>query len=156
MVNRVIASFLLVFFVLFLILTRWEISSEGLPSSSALAVYPQFFPIILSVLGSLLCLSLLLKLIFTSGPHDQDIEIPRKENIYRIILFNLIICIYLLAFDPLGYLVSTSLSLALFMALFGLRDIKYYALVIVTIPPVIYYVFKKILYVAFPDGIFGF
>jgi hypothetical protein len=156
MVNRIIASLFFIFFGSFLILTRWEVSSAGLPPNTPLAVYPQFFPIILSVFGALLSLSLLLNKIFASGPHDQDIEIPRKHNIYRIIIFNLIICIYLLAFEPLGYLVSTALSLVLFMAFFGLRDIKYYALVIFTIPPVIYYIFKKILFVSFPDGIIGF
>ncbi|MBU1205665.1 MAG: tripartite tricarboxylate transporter TctB family protein [Pseudomonadota bacterium] len=92
-------------------------------------------------------------LIFTSGPSGETMDIPKKSNIFRIICVSIIICIYILTFNILGYLISTSLSLILFMAFFGLRDFKYFALLILTIPPAIYYLFKKLLYVPFPVGL---
>lgn len=156
MINRVIGLLLLVFFLFLFSLIPSQISDKGVPPNSPLPIYPQFFPKILAIFGCLLSLSLFVKSFFKSKVSDGDIEIPTKGNIFRIIWVIVIICIYLLTFDLLGYLISTSLSLILFMLFFGLRDYKYFALIILTVPPIIYYLFKKLLYVPFPVGLLGF
>ena len=156
MINRVIGLILFVFFLLYFFFIPWQISDKGVPPNSPPPVYPQFFPKILAIFGSLLSLSLFVKSILASKVSDEDIEIPTMGNIFRIIWIITIICIYLLTFNLLGYLVSTSLSLILFMTFFGLRDYKYFVIITLIVPPVIYYLFKKLLYVPFPVGLFGF
>ncbi len=157
MVNRILGLSMLFLSILYFLLAPLEISDKGVPPNSPPPIYPQFFPKILAIFGCLLSLSLFLMSISrTKLSSDEDIDIPTKSNMFRVLLAVVVISIYIFTFDLLGYLISTAVSLILFMVFFGLRDIKYIFLTIVTVPPIIYYVFKKMLYVPFPPGLFGF
>ena len=157
MVNRMIGLSMLLLFILYFFLAPSQISDKGVPPNSPLPIYPQFFPKLLAIFGCLLSLSLFLMSISRSKiSSDEDIEIPTKSNMFRILLLVVVISIYIFTFDLLGYLISTAVSLILFMVFFGLREFKYIVLTIVTVPPIIYYLFKKVLYVPFPAGLLGF
>jgi putative tricarboxylic transport membrane protein len=155
-VNRGIGLLLMAFFLLFFLLIPWQISEQGVPPKSPIPVYPQFFPRIIAAFGFFLCLALFVKSFFTPGDSKEILDIPNKTNLLRIVLVILILCFYVLALNPLGYLVSTSLSLIFLMAFFGLREVRYFILIIAILPPAIYYLFKKLLYVPLPAGWLGF
>lgn len=156
MINRVIALLLTAFFSLFLLIVPWQTSNKGIPPGSPIISSARFFPRFLAFLGCLLSLVLLVRSISKSAASNELYDVPKKANLLRIAGVNGILCFYLLTFNLLGYLVSTSLSLIFLMAFLGLKDIKYYVLIIAVLPAVLYYLFKKMLYVAFPIGIFGF
>lgn len=157
MINRVIGGLLLIIFIAFYFLIPSQVSDAGVPTNSPLAIYPSFFPKILAVFGCMLSLFLILTTSSISRQLSKnDIQIPTKSNLFRIFSVMLIISIYLLTFNFLGYLISTSISLVFLMAFLGLRDIKYYIISVIILPSAIYFLFKKILYVPLPTGIFGF
>lgn len=156
MINRIIGLLFLAFFLVFASLIPWQIVSKGVPPNSPLPIYPQFFPIVLAVLGGFISLCL----VMISSPKvrfsDENLQIPTKSNLLRVAGVGVIICFHILTFNLLGYLISTCLSLILLMAHLGLRDIKSYVLMATIFPFGIFYLFKKLLYVAFPVGFLGF
>jgi hypothetical protein len=155
--NRTIGLLFLLFFFLLFFFVPWQISIEGVPTGSSAPVSPRFFPRILGVFGCVLALFLVGKSFSpTTGSEEETIELPTSTNLLRILAIVIIIFFNLLTFDLLGYLVSTSLTLILLMGFLGLKQIKYYVLVILLFPAGIYFMFKKLLYVPFPVGILGF
>jgi len=156
MVNRVTGLFFLIFFLIFALLIPWQISSKGVPPNSSLPIYPQFFPVILAIFGSALSISVIMLSFLKSRLADEHPELPTRANLSRVGGAAALMCFHFFTFNYLGYLLSTALGLVLFMAFLGLRDIKSYIFVIVILPPAIYFLFKKVLYVAFPAGFLGF
>lgn len=156
MVNRVIGVLLFLFFLCFYLLIPWQISAQGVPPRSPAPVFPQFFPRIIAIFGSLLSLALFMKSFFASASSGGALDLPKANNLLRVLGIVLIMCFYIVTLGPLGYLVSTVISLILLMVSYGLREIKYFIFVIVILPPAVYVLFKKLLYVPLPVGVLGF
>jgi len=156
MVDRIIGALLFVFFLSFLIAIPWQISSQGVPPKSPVSVFPQFFPAIMAIFGCMLSGVLVISTFMPSFTKDENMEIPSINNVLRILGVVAIMGFYIVFMTPLGFLISTMISLVSLMLIFGLREFRHYLTVTVILPVVVYIVFKKLLYVPLPVGLLGF
>jgi hypothetical protein len=151
-INRLCGVFLGVIFLIVGILIPFQVDDRAVPRDSPFAVYPQFFPAVIAIFGCLLSVILTLR----NSIGVETIDIPTTTNLWRVLIIVAMILFYILAFYLFGYILSTVIGLILFMSFLGLRDVKYFALLIAVFPIVVYYLFSKLLSVPFPRGIFDF
>jgi putative tricarboxylic transport membrane protein len=112
---------------------------------------PYLFPVLLSVFGALLSISLFYdgyRAIHSGGQVERSSA--DRKNLKRLGVFLLICLIYYVLFVPLGFLVSTALMLAALFFLLGERRIWIIALLSIACSGAIYVIFGVLLNVRFP------
>ncbi len=115
---------------------------------------PRAFPNLIAYGIILLSLSLLITNIYKLFS-DKKKETKTKDSNttvldeVRVLLLTLIMLLYVLTFEPLGYFISTFISSTLILALFKVKKWYLYA-IIYTIAGLIYLAFTKLLFVILP------
>lgn len=113
-------------------------------------VSPRFMP-------ELVCMLLLVSAIclFVNGYMNRN---NANQKVYRIsptesklvLKSLLLITLYIVAFDWLGYMIPTIAALAIFMYTYGQRNIKLIVLISLALPTLIYVFFTKVLQMPLP------
>ena len=143
--DRKIGLGLLVFSALiyFVVIPR-EIDAS---TSGLRGLNPAFMPKLLTIL--LAGFSGLL--IFTGKPaeSEEDSAPGSRKNVWLTLAF---LVFYAYAIEPLGYLLSTGVTLAGFLCFFGTRKVWVIGAVSLTVPFALYWFFGKIMLVMLPAG----
>ncbi len=118
--------------------------------TSKFGVSPRFLPQILALLLMFLSICQVISGYKKRGQEDQKIY-TINPNELKLILKSLgVFIIYIIALNITGYLITTVVALAVFMFLYGQRNIKRIVLVSVGIPIAIYLFFTKALTMVLP------
>jgi putative tricarboxylic transport membrane protein len=127
----------------------WNVIINNLPSAKKFVAYgPQFFPRI--VVSGIIIISILLIIQDILNKNEKITFAYKKADAIRVIFLVLVVAIYIFVMPIIGYLLSTMVTLAVVLCIFGLRNIKNLILI-----PVIYtllsnYIFRALLRVGLP------
>lgn len=127
----------------FLIIPR-EIDSSG---SGLVGLNPAFMPQLLTIL--LAGFSALLIIFGRPAEKNPEGIRPFPKPVWLTLAF---LVFYAYALEPLGYLPTTTLTLAGFLYFFGTRKITVIAAMSISIPLILYWFFGKVMLVMLPVG----
>jgi putative tricarboxylic transport membrane protein len=127
----------------FFIIPR-EMESRG---AALIGLNPAFIPKLLTII--LAGLSLLL--IYTGRQAEEDSEgiRPFTKPVWLTLVF---LAIYAYAMEPLGYLITTALTLAGFLYFFGTRNKLIIGCISIAVPLILYWFFGEFMLIALPTG----
>ncbi|GAB6926517.1 hypothetical protein JCM10914A_05000 [Paenibacillus sp. JCM 10914] len=144
MANRVIGFGLLVFSIY-----AW-LSANAFPASNGLGPGPDYIPKLAA--GILAVLSIFL--IFKKEEQEEEIYgLSGKNNIVLFIIGAVVMVVYIILVQWLGFSISSALFAAAWMFLMGIRKWTTLVIVSVLISAGITYVFEYLLSVPIPHGI---
>ena len=157
--EKVAALVVLAFFVAVFFLIQPQISMRAVHKGAELAFSPRFFPYILVLFAIIMSLVLVIRSFVARGAPEAALG-PRKgiwgvEPIRRATPVVVIVTIYLLLFELLGYIISIILCYVALLWYYGLsfrKEWKVAVPLLILLPMLIYYVFNVMLYVALPTG----
>lgn len=114
---------------------------------------PKDFPIFISVCMILLGGVLVFQK-FRTGINKAELKDSlqhgiKRENLYRLIAFGIIVLIYIFMAEVIGYLVSTIIVSLVLLILLKEKN-KYYYFITVAVVLVLYYMFTRLLFVELP------
>lgn len=124
----------------------WQ-SYDMVPDFSYEPLGPRAFPMLLSVMIAFCGLYLVIKGQFQAHPVANDVKL-------RIILLALVILIYALLFQPLGFILATFLAVMAIGFLFGGKLLPLSITSLLT-AVILYVLFDRVLEVVLPVGILG-
>ncbi|WP_320129177.1 tripartite tricarboxylate transporter TctB family protein [uncultured Sphaerochaeta sp.] len=122
-----------------IIIVTFSAQIPSMPSESK--EYPSF----LLVCCLILCLALLFK-------KDQGALGYEKGDMKRLIIFSLMIVLYLLLLDKIGYIISTLLFLVSSLLFLGLKSRNQLFFFPVGVTLTLYFLFSRVLAVILPEG----
>ena len=126
----------------------WQIHFERFTNLSP-AFWPKFLMILLMIFSSILIYKNLKK-----EPSAEKIFDLPKSTLIRVFALPVLVLIYTHALELFGYLVSTTIGLAVMLMYFGLREFKMIIPISLGFPFLIYWFFEKILKITMPRGTF--
>lgn len=115
---------------------------------------PELWPIVVSVV-MLLCSGLLVAKSLKIRPEDDAKVVLWSEGSRRAYLSMLILFIYALILEPLGFIIATTLMEFVFIKWFSKKKWYWCLLISVVVAVVIYVVFRYVLNVSLRFGIFA-
>ncbi len=150
--NTKVAVFLILFSILFYVLIPYQIAKPKLFMGRALmGMKPTLFPR-LTMIG-LLGLSVWY-FIHSFNLEERNLfkDLDRK-GLTRIGVTFVILVAYALLLEPLGFVLSSALTVGALTLYLGNRNIFILFLVIIVIPLAIFFIFTRALHVSLPEGL---
>jgi putative tricarboxylic transport membrane protein len=150
--NTKVAVFLILFSILFYVLIPYQIAKPKLFMGRVLmGMKPTLFPR-LTMIG-LLGLSIWY-LIQSFNLWEKNLfkDLDRK-SLTRIVVTFIILVAYALLLEPLGFVLSSALTVGTLTLYLGNRNIFILFLVIIVIPLAIFFIFTRALRVSLPEGL---
>lgn len=153
--------------VLIVVSTAMFFASDSLEAKTRMEIGPDFMPKLVAVLTFVLSVVLLVQGLRrniglrAAGELKHTGSLPRHGDLierHADWLSLLLILAYTVAFEPLGYLMATTIYLFLqFTVMAPARDRKYlsFAIVAAAVSALSYYVFLRLFYVFLPVGLLG-
>lgn len=145
-----------IFFIIFSILMYWNSFKIVITVHDAMG--PRFFPQLVSIILGILSIILIIK----AFKNNQEIEDKKFENIPSIIATILILLIYALLIEKIGFIIMTTLYLFLQILLLLpknlLKNKKYITIagtVSLFLPISLYFLFYNVFSIFLPTGILG-
>jgi hypothetical protein len=135
---------------IFALLLFFVIIPNEVADTSKFGVSPRFLPNVLALLLLVLSICQIVSGFKKKDKKDQKTYTINPNELKLIGKSMLIFIVYLVAINIVGYLISTTVTLAVFMLVYGQKNIKKIALVSVGIPIVIYIFFTKALQMVLP------
>jgi len=127
----------------FFIIPR-EVECRG---TALIGLSPAFIPRLITII--LAGLSLLLVFAGRQAEEDSEGIKPFTKPVWLTLVF---LAIYAYAMEPLGYLITTALTLAGFLYFFGTRNKLIIACISIAVPLILYWFFGKFMLIALPTG----
>lgn len=150
--NTKVAIFLILFSILFYVLIPYQIAKPKLFMGRVLmGMKPTLFPR-LTMIG-LLGLSIWY-FIHSFNLREKNLfkELDRK-SITRVVVTFLIFLAYAMLLEPLGFVLSSALTVGALTFYLGNRNIFILFVVIIGIPVAIFFIFTRALRVSLPEGL---
>lgn len=123
------------------------------PGISDWSLSPAFFP---RLAATLICglglLLIVLEMVFTKGNHVSVLEGVQWRVFSYVIVTIAIMIFYTVFIRWFGFIISTIITMAAMMVLYGLRRWVLIALISVCVPLIIYFFGLKVMFVLFPVG----
>jgi len=133
---------------IYFVIIPWQIQYQRSTNLSP-AFWPKFLMILLMIFSSILIYKNLKK-----EPSGEKIFDLSKSTLIRVFALPVLVLIYTHALELFGYLVSTTVGLAIMLMYFGLREFKMIIPISLGFPLLIYWFFEKVLKIAMPRGTF--
>lgn len=122
----------------------------GTMSAVGPRTFPYFIAVCMIVLSLMLAMTTYLENKKSSGKSKSgNVELTEWKNELRALLLVVVVLLYVLTFDALGYFVSTFIASTLMLLIFRTKNIIHY-LVVYGAAIAIYLAFTKLLYVMLP------
>lgn len=115
---------------------------------------PAFFPTATSVIMIVLSAILIVSSLFFM-PKELDAPL-QPGNLKNPLIGIAVMFLYILALEPLGFIVATACMIAVILFLFRVRRIPLLVLYPIVLSVLIFVVFRKFLMIDLPEGIFHF
>jgi len=135
---------------IFSLLLYFVITPSQVPNVTRLGVSPRLLPNIIAFLLLILSISQIIGAFKVKDTGDEEVYTINPIELKLIGKSMLVFIAYFIAINLVGYIISTIAALAVFMLIFGQRNIKKIALVSVGLPIVIYIFFTKALQMILP------
>ena len=150
--NTVAALFLIVFSIAAFLLIPYQIEKPKLfMGRSLMYMTPSLFPR-LSIIG-LFILSVWY-LTHSFGIKEKNLFRELGKNSYIRVLVTFVVTVgYALLFEPLGFVLSSALMVAILTIYYGNRNVFIILLVLAGAPLTIYVIFTHVLKVSLPEGL---
>jgi putative tricarboxylic transport membrane protein len=154
MIDRIIVVCVIILGLMYLYATS-QISSLQIGGDKT---GPKAFPILLGILFILSALLLLVEIIREKGQAHEKKEDPKeqKRSLFLAGATVFLTLIYIMVFEPLGFLLSSTLYLFVLMSYFNRNKWWTNAIVSVMFPIAIYILFAKVLGVTLAKGLLYF
>ena len=150
--NTVVALFLIVFSITAFILIPYQIEKPKLFMGRSLTTLtPSLFP----RLGIIALFILSVSYLFQSTRFNEKNLFKELDvrSFSRVIVTLIVFVGYALLFEPLGFVLSSALMVAILTIYYGNRNILVALLVMVGAPLAIYFIFTHTLQVSLPEGL---
>lgn len=115
---------------------------------------PSFFPIATSVIMIALSAALIVSSLFLM-PKELDATL-NPANLKQPVVGVVVMFLYVLGLETLGFIVATALMAAVMLVIFRVRKVQSLVLYPVILSVVVFFVFRKLLMIDLPQGIFHF
>lgn len=115
---------------------------------------PSFFPIATSVIMIALSAALIVSSLFLM-PKELDTTL-NPANLKQPVVGVVVMFLYVLGLETLGFIVATALMAAVMLVIFRVRKVQSLVLYPVILSVVVFFVFRKLLMIDLPQGIFHF
>ncbi len=118
---------------------------------------PGFMPFLISVIVSILALSVFVKGLIGAKQNEIKYFTVSRQNLIKIIILIVALCLYTLSLNYLGYLIATFLLMFLILLLFNPfnpRQMYIYIIIAILVVNLSYLFFGKWLQVELPIGKF--
>lgn len=116
---------------------------------STTSLDPAFFPTLVAVLF-LIVGAVYIWLSFDLREHNGFRDLTR-ENYWNILFTLAVFVLYAMILQPLGFLLSSGVVVAVLSIFYGARHIPSILLVCIGVPAAVYFVFRSLLKVALPE-----
>jgi len=150
--NTVAALFLIIFSIAAFILIPYQIEKpKFFMGRSLMYMTPSVFPR-LSIVG--LFIFSVWYLIHSFEIKEKNLFRELGKNSYIRVLVTFVVTVgYALLFEPLGFVLSSALMVAILTIYYGNRNVFIILLVLAGAPLTIYFIFTHVLKVSLPDGL---
>lgn len=145
--------------ILFIIFGSWIIYASSNFQQTFLAdnfIGADFFPRIMAIIMIILAVLLLITTFYDKTLKNTKLSDIFNRSMKLPIVGILILTIYLLIMDYLGFIISTIVLNLVLLLIFKVKKLHYLILVPLLTTLIIYYVFSNFLMVPIPEGIFSF
>lgn len=115
---------------------------------------PAFFPNVTAGIMIVLSVILIISSLFLM-PKEFDTPL-NPSNLKNPLIGIGIMFLYILALEPLGFIVATAIMIAIVLMLFRVRTVHMLVLYPIVLSVLIFVVFRKLLMIDLPEGIFHF
>ena len=123
------------------------------PGSSDWSLSPAFFP---RLAATLICglglLLIIVEIVFTKRDYGSVLGGVQWKVFFYVIGTIAIMIFYTVVIKWFGFIISTIITMAAMMVLYGLRRWMLIALISISVPLVIYFFGLKVMFVLFPVG----
>lgn len=123
------------------------------PGISDWSLSPAFFP---RLAATLMCglglLLIVVEMVFMKGDHDSGLVGVQWRVFFYVIGTIALMIFYTVFIDWFGFIISTMITMAAMMVLYGSRRWIWIALISVSAPLIIYFFGLKVMFVLFPVG----
>jgi hypothetical protein len=128
---------------------NFSVLEEGLVSQKVLRA--DFFPNFAVILFAMVSCILLVKS-FRAPAQRAAQNLDLKRLSYQVVSVYLILLLYALSLEPLGFLINTPIFIGILLLILGTRDWRYVVPLVILVPPGIYYFFWYAFKVILPEG----
>jgi len=151
-VNSYVALLFIVLSLIFFFLIPYQIEKPKLVMGRALMdMTPTLFPRIATVgLGAMSVLFFIQTLL---KPEENPFKDLDRVALGKYVIFLLILTAFAWMFDPLGFILSGIIITAVLTVFLGNRNIYMVALLSISVPITVYFVFNKLLKISLPEGL---
>lgn len=141
-----------IIFLLFCGFAWWQISKLPLGVGFKNSIGPEFFPGVMTATIAILSVALIIRSLWRSAQESGEKPALAAGNILlRIALFIILLIVYILTYEPLGFLLSSGLVLPAGMVMLGEKRLTPILLFPAVIIGVGYLGFTKIMMVPLPE-----
>jgi len=139
-------------FLLFCGFAWWQVSKLPLGVGYAKTIGPEFFPGVMTATIAVLSVALILRSLWRGAHGSEEKPALAAGNILlRIALFIALLVVYILIYEPLGFLLSSGLVLPAGMVMLGERRLSQILLFPALIIALGYLGFTKVMMVPLPE-----
>src|SRR5699024_1857570 len=112
------------------------------------------YPIIISIITIILSVLLLISTYIKNMTEEEKKSNYSKENLIRIGLGIVSFIIYFYLITKLGFIISSTIFILLFLLALGIRDWRKYIFIPVLTPVIIHYIFVIVFKIRLPEILF--
>lgn len=141
-----------IIFLLFCGFAWWQVSKLPLGVGYKNTIGPEFFPGVMTATIAILSVALIVRSLWRSAQDSGETPALAAGNILlRIALFIALLIVYILTYEPLGFLLSSAIVLPAGMVMLGEKRLTQILLFPAVIIGVGYLGFTKIMMVPLPE-----
>jgi putative tricarboxylic transport membrane protein len=149
-------SIVILIFSIFVIRESWELRQPPIPGSLGYEPGAEFLPLWVSIGMAILSLALFISTTLKPKESIPGNAFPTGKSLFSIFLLLIVLALYILLLDVIGYLISTLLLILITMRFIMQATWKSSISVSILTSSLLYVVFKTFLSVDLPVNTFGF